>query len=247
MYLIHAIIKISEKLTTLSSLAGQRGCFDHGHKLDQRSGQVKLCVIQVKKNDRMCTKGVRYNFMAKKKHLKVLFIGNSHTYYHDLPAWVALMAREEGYECDVTMLAHGGWYLRQHVKEPDVRFNIKYGHYDYVVLQEHSHPFDDIPGYIEAATTLSGWIREAGSKPVIYGTWARKTEKNVQETMNNVNRKLAQDLGALYASVGESWWRYKESWPEIEMYDEDGAHASERGIEFAAKIIWVTIETDWGR
>ena len=102
--------------------------------------------------------------MAKKKHLKVLFIGNSHTYYHDLPAWVALMAREEGYDCDVTMLAHGGWYLHQHVKEPDVRFNIKYGHYDYVVLQEHSHPFDDIPGYIEAATTLSSWIRNANVK-----------------------------------------------------------------------------------
>ena len=60
------------------------------------------------------------------------------------------MAKEEGYECDVTMLAHGGWYLHQHVKEPD-----------------------------------------------------------------------------------------------IEMYDEDGAHASEHGIEFAAKIIWSTIETDF--
>ena len=62
--------------------------------------------------------------MAKKKHLRVLFIGNSHTYYHDLPAWVALMAKEEGYECDVTMLAHPGWYLHQHVKEPEVRFKI---------------------------------------------------------------------------------------------------------------------------
>ncbi len=57
------------------------------------------------------------------------------------------------------MLAHGGWYLHQHVEEPDARFNIKYGHYDYVVLQEHSHPFDDVPGYIEAATTLASWIR----------------------------------------------------------------------------------------
>ena len=185
--------------------------------------------------------------MAKKKHLRVLFIGNSHTYYHDLPAWVALMAKEEGYECDVTMLAHPGWYLHQHVKEPEVRFNIKYGHYDYVVLQEHSHPFDDIPGYIEAATKIAEWVRKAGSKPVIYGTWARKTEKSDQETMNSVNRRLAEDLDALYAPVGESWWSYKESWPETEIYDEDGSHASERGIEFAAKIIWRTIEMDWSR
>ena len=158
--------------------------------------------------------------MTNKKHLRILFIGNSHTYYHGLPAWVAQIASEEGYECDVTMLAHPGWYLHQHVKEPEVRFNIKYGHYDYVVLQEHSHPFDDIPGYIEAATTLSGWIREAGSKPVIYGTWARKTEKSVQETMNKVNRQLAQDLDALYAAVGEAWWPYKESNNQVEMYDQ---------------------------
>ena len=159
--------------------------------------------------------------MARKKKVKILFIGNSHTYYHDLPAWVALMAKEEGYECDVTMLAHGGWYLHQHVEEPDVRF------------------------YIEAATTLVSWIREAGSTPVIYGTWAMKAEESVQEIMNSVNRKLAEDLDALYAPVGEAWWPYKASWPDIEMYDEDGAHASERGIEFAAKIIWSTIETDF--
>ena len=183
--------------------------------------------------------------MARKNRtVKILFIGNSHTYYHDLPAWVALLAKEEGYECEVAMLAHGGWYLHQHVKEPDVRFNIRYG-YDYVVLQEHSHPFDDIPGYIEAVETLTGWIREAGSTPVIYGTWARKDEESAQETMNAVNRKLAEDLGAVYASVGESWWPMIVSYPEIEMYDEDGGHASERGIEFAAKVIWVAIETDW--
>ena len=186
--------------------------------------------------------------MAKQnKKVKLLFIGNSHTYYHDLPAWVARMAGEDGFECDVTMLAHGGWYLHQHVKEPDVRFNIRHGHYDYVVLQEHSHPFDDIPGYIEAAPTLADWIREAGSTPVIYGTWARIDDEPAQGTMNSVNRKLAADLGAVYAPVGESWWSMLRSYPEIEMYDEDGGHASERGIEFAAKVIWTVIESDRNR
>ena len=71
-----------------------------------------------------------------------------------------------------------------------------------------------------------------------------KDQETVQETMNKVNRKLAGDVGALYAAVGESWWYYKNSYPQIEMYDEDGAHASEQGIEFAAKIIWETIVTD---
>ena len=180
--------------------------------------------------------------MAEKKRLKILFIGNSHTYYHDLPARVARMAGEDGFECDVAMLAHGGWYLYQHVKEPDVRFNIRYGEYDYVVLQEHSHPFDHIPEYREAAATLAGWIREAGSIPVIYGTWARKEDEPAQEYMNRVNRKLAEDLNALYAAVGETWWAYKASRPDIEMYEKDGRHASEQAMEFVAKTIWTAIK-----
>ena len=35
--------------------------------------------------------------MTNKKHLRILFIGNSHTYYHDLPAWVVQIASEKGF------------------------------------------------------------------------------------------------------------------------------------------------------
>jgi len=38
--------------------------------------------------------------MGKNKKIRILFIGNSHTYYHNLPAWVALIAKEEGFKCD---------------------------------------------------------------------------------------------------------------------------------------------------
>ena len=65
------------------------------------------------------------------KKLRILFIGNSHTYMNDMPEMVAMRFRNHGYDCEVTMIAHGGWYLKQHVEEPDVRFNILYGHYDY--------------------------------------------------------------------------------------------------------------------
>ena len=89
---------------------------------------------------------------------------------------VAEKARKAGFDCEVTMIAHGGWYLEQHVQEPDVRFNILYGHYDYVVLQEFSHPFGPEEKFFGAVRTLNQWIREAKSKPVIYMTWARKEE-----------------------------------------------------------------------
>ena len=49
------------------------------------------------------------------------------------------------------------------------------------------------------------------------------------------------------APVGENWWTYKESWPNLEMYDEDGAHASYAGSDFAAKLIGETILDDLHR
>lgn len=179
-----------------------------------------------------------------KNKLRILFIGNSHTYFNDMPEMVASRARECGYDCEVTMIAHGGWFLAQHVDEPDVRFNILYGHYDYVVLQEHSHPFGPADKFFDAVRTLNQWIREAGSKPVIYMTWAKKNEEEKQEEMTAAHRQIAEEIGALLAPVGENWWAYRRSWPEVEMYYEDGAHASAAGSDFAAKYIWETILSD---
>ena len=178
------------------------------------------------------------------QRLRILFIGNRHTYFNDMPDMVARRFREEGFDCEVTMIAHGGWYLEQHVKEPDVRFNILYGHYDYVVLQEHAHPFGPEEKFFEAARMLSQWIREAGSKPVIYMTWAKKEEEHEQAHMTEVHKAVAEENGALLAPVGENWWAYMRSWPQIEMYYEDGAHASAAGSDFAAKYIWETIRQD---
>jgi hypothetical protein len=38
-----------------------------------------------------------------------------------------------------------------------------------------------------------------------------------------------------------------KSWPDLEMYDWDGAHASRAGSDFAAKTIWEEIRNDLRR
>lgn len=183
----------------------------------------------------------------KKKDLSILFIGNSHTFYNDMPLMVKRRADEEGYNCRVTMLAHPNWFLSQHAEEPEARFNILYGKYDYVVLQEHAHPFGPEEEFLNAAIVLNKMIREAGSIPIIYECWAKKDESELQDHMNMVHRHIAEEIGALIAPVGENWWTYKESWPTLEMYDADGAYASHAGSDFAAKLIWETILDDLHR
>ena len=182
--------------------------------------------------------------MGKNEHIGILFIGNSHTYYNDMPLMVQKRAVEERYDCSVFMIAHGGWYLRQHAEEPEVRFNILHGNFDYIVLQEHAHPFSPEEEYYDAVCRLGEWIKQAGSTPVIYSCWAEKLKPHDQEHMNDINRQAAAKIGALLAPVGENWWSYHRSWPELEMYAEDGQHASRAGSDFAAKYIWETIHSD---
>lgn len=183
--------------------------------------------------------------MKEKDRIRILFIGNSHTFVNDLPKIVADLAGGNGIQADVTMIAHGGWYLKQHTKEPDVPFNIKYGNYDYVVLQEHSHPFDHLDYYEEAMETLAGWIHGVGSIPVIFATWSTKREPEKQELMNETNRRLAKKHDTMLAPVGEGWWEQARNYPETDLYWQDGEHASPAGSAFAAKVIWETIYSDY--
>ena len=173
----------------------------------------------------------------KKEQIKVLFIGNSHTYYNNMPSLVKRRLDEEGYDCHVTMLAHPGWFLAQHVEDPEAKFNILFGAYDYVVLQEYAHPFGPEEKFFEAVRTLTSWAKESGATSVIYLTWAQKNEPEAQQRMTDAHIKIAEETGSLLAHVGDEWWGYMRSWPDLEMYDEDGAHASPAGSDFAAKMI----------
>ena len=204
--------------------------------------QKELTVRRVCTKENFCAEAGKK--MKNQKKLRILFIGNSHTYFNDMPEMVAEQFRKEQYDCEVTMIAHGGWFLEQHANEPDVRFNILYGHYDYVVLQEHAHPFGPEEKFYGAVRQLNQWILEAGSKGVIYMTWAKKDEEFNQERMTLAHEQIADELGMLLAPVGKYWWEYLRSYPDIEMYYKDGQHASPDGSRFAAKYIWNAIETD---
>ncbi len=59
--------------------------------------------------------------------MRILFIGNSHTYYNDMPHMFANICHEHHTDTEITMLAHAGMGWDFHVNEPEVRFNIAYG------------------------------------------------------------------------------------------------------------------------
>ena len=49
--------------------------------------------------------------------MKVLFIGNSYTYFYDMPKLFEAICRERGAECDVDSVTAGGYTLEQFVSD----------------------------------------------------------------------------------------------------------------------------------
>ena len=49
--------------------------------------------------------------------MRVLFIGNSHTFFNDMPQTFKKLAESAGFPTEVEMIAHGGRPLSWHLQE----------------------------------------------------------------------------------------------------------------------------------
>lgn len=174
--------------------------------------------------------------------MKVLFIGNSHTYFNDMPHIFAQIMRANGVDVHATMLTHGGKGWDFHVNEPEIRFNIRYGGYDAVVLQHCAHPMGDLEVMAQSGATLIDWVKEAGAQPILYMTWTKKEDgEAAQEDMSAQYERLGAQKDCAVAPVGRVWWNFHRSMPDVELYYTDGAHAGEMGSRLAAYTIARTI------
>ena len=180
--------------------------------------------------------------MKSVESVKILFVGNSHTYNCDIPYLVQKLAAAEGISCHVAMNAHGGWTLYQHSREPDVPFNLLHGGYDFVIFQEHAHPFDYGGHMMEALPKLMAWAKEGGAFPSLYTTWTQKHERHLQAEITAAYEAASHELGILLSPVGEAWWAYADAHPEVDLLCPDGGHASPAGAEVIAKTLWESLK-----
>lgn len=163
--------------------------------------------------------------------MKVLFVGNSHTFFNDMPELFArFVEKTTGEKPEVVMLAYGGRDYKWHRKEYfALRFNLMYGNYDYCILQQAAHPYPPKEETLEYGGMLIELCKKYGVKPVVYMTWAEKRFPENQQKMIDTCNKLAQEHDALLAPVGMVWQKVQQNHPEIELYFKDGEHAGPYG------------------
>lgn len=171
--------------------------------------------------------------------MKILFIGNSHTFVHYVPLRVKRFVESHGIKCEANMLSHPGIGLDWHLKQSQTCFNLLYGNYDAVILQHNAHPFPGRDSLLESGKEIKKLIPEE-TKVYLYMTWSEKNNPGGQEIMSRSYEELAASIDAKLCPVGELWWKVHDIYPD-ELYLQDGEHSSVFGASLAASVIGRTL------
>ena len=188
--------------------------------------------------------------------MKVLFIGNSYTFFYDMPKLFEAECRERGAECDVDSVTAGGYTLEQFLSDENefgrrAKELLHQKKYDYVVMQEQSvRPASDPELFLDSLRRLMVFVRENGAKPVLYETWGRADHSGeltqlgwdhelMQTELNESYAKGAAEHGAILVPAGE---RFHEAYRRGEpVFDPDGSHPSEYGSKLIARVFADTL------
>ncbi|MBD9414639.1 SGNH/GDSL hydrolase family protein [Pseudomonas sp. PDM16] len=176
--------------------------------------------------------------------LSVLFVGNSYTFYNDLPQMVRQMSVEAAQPrpLQVRDVTFGGASLQAHWQRGEVQKVIASQHWDYVVIQDFSTmPVDDPDLTREYVRHVAAAARKAGAQPILYLTWARKAKPAMQDQLDSVYTELANETHALLAPVGQAWKRALAVSPQPNLFIEDGSHPSYAGSYLAASVFYSLI------
>ena len=190
--------------------------------------------------------------------LRVLFVGNSHTYYHDMPQMIAQLAAaaQERRGLEVALEVAGGATLAQHLEGGRVRERLSQNRWDYVVLQEQQQRPTWRAAQLERefyapARTLDVLIRTASAKTVLFMTAGRQdgdpgnvsgdTYENMQERSRDSHTRLAGELDARLAPIGLAWrWAHQQR-PDLPLWAADRYHPSLHGSYLAACVLYSVI------
>ncbi|MCF6318669.1 MAG: SGNH/GDSL hydrolase family protein [Proteobacteria bacterium] len=181
-----------------------------------------------------------------KKEYNTLFIGNSLTYYNDVPSMVSAFyaASFEGKHMKVEMIAEGGYSLAQHLALPLIKKTITNNSYDAVVIQDFGGwPFcsTDIPSCSKDSDSLEElitMIKDSGATPVWYSTHQPNPE--VQKSLSKEVKKISNKLGVELADIGAALQTFKKQNKNEKVFSED-FHLNYTGSLIAATTILQTI------
>jgi hypothetical protein len=178
-----------------------------------------------------------------KEEVHVLWIGNSLTYYNNMPKMVAELARAGGQRPMVhEQETPGGCTLEKHWKDGKAMKKLRARQWDFVVLQEHSQePLKDSGSMFEYARKFDGEIHKQGGETLLYLTFPRAKAPENQDKLTKLHEDLAAKLTARVVPVGPAWAKAQAGSAPPDLFIKDGVHPNRTGSYLAACVFYAAI------
>jgi hypothetical protein len=173
--------------------------------------------------------------------IKVLFIGNSHTYLHYMPQMLGKLAdtADRDFKINADQITGEGAPLQWHWNNSPTRDKIRSQKWDYVVLQDRSGgPLEELESFRTHARRLDGEIKRQGAQTVLYMTWSNKFRPGTQKILADAYGTLAAELGAALAPVGLAWEKAQDLDVGLNLYHIDERHANPTGAYLTACVFY---------
>ena len=170
----------------------------------------------------------------------VFFVGNSLTYFNDMPFMIAAFAEADGQESlGIGSLLVPDYSLEDHWTDGRALAEIRRGGWKVVVLQQGPSSLPENQALLaQWASRFADEARAVGARPALYMVWPESTRREAFDAVSASYRGAAEAVDGLLFPVGEAWraaWRRD---PDAPLYAADGYHPSVAGSYLAALVMY---------
>jgi hypothetical protein len=206
---------------------------------------------------------ILFPFSLLAQNYDVLFLGNSYTFYNNMPDLVSEIALSLDDTLNATSNTPGGWTLQSHAAQNSSSLQaLNQQNWDFVVVQAQSQEPSFPPFQVEQQTypyaqslVDSILANDSCSEPMFFMTWGRKngdavngvgypaiaTYEGMQSRLRNSYLEMGFDNDCSVSPVGMAWKKSIEQNPDFELYSGDGSHPNLAGSYLSACVFYSSI------
>jgi hypothetical protein len=171
------------------------------------------------------------------KPLRILFVGNSATFWTDVPGKLAKAAAATRRAAVIESESFGGFSLEDHWNDGRALKAIEKG-WDVVILQQGVSALPESrANLVEYAKRFGDPIRKAGAKPALFMVWPLVNEPQRFPEVIGSYRAAAKAAGGMVLPAGEAWLRALAAEPKLKLYS-DNFHPNALGGDLVVLTIW---------
>jgi hypothetical protein len=182
-----------------------------------------------------------HNALSQEKS-RVLFVGNSLTYFNNLPEIVRKVAASDGRKLTVESIAYPDYALLDHLAEGKVQKKLESGKYDFLVVQQGpSSQVDGKEWLLNAGFILSPLCKKYGIDLIFYMVWPARNRMQDFPAIYRHYKLAADTTQSIFSPAGQAWLEAWNRSPGLALYGVDNFHPSYNGSLLAAMVIYGSI------